>query len=100
MINLRPDLTLRQLLVARLTGIKQQLTLLRKAIDRMSDKPISSYEFDQLKVQVAGLAEATHELETRVKLLEQHASTANWAVRQVGVVTFIVFLVWLMGVLR
>lgn len=66
----------------------------------MANKAVSPQEFDGLKLQVAGLAEATHELELRVAGLEKHTSTLNWIARQAITIAFIIAIVWAIGFLR
>lgn len=57
-------------------------------------------EFQQIKMQVGQLSEATQELERRVIALEQHKGMASWVFRQGVTVVVIVVIVWLIGVFR
>jgi hypothetical protein len=92
-----PFLTLRDLLKTRLKAIEHEINLLRIAIDVLADKNISYSEFDMLKLQVASLSEATHELEARINNLEQHNSAVRWVVRQFGTAVVVAIIAWLAG---
>jgi len=92
-----PFLTLRELIKTRLLAVEYELNLLRLAVDVMADKAISYSEFDMLKLQVASLSEATHELEGRVNALEQHNGMVRWIVRQFGTAVVVAAAAWLIG---
>lgn len=83
------QLTLRQLVNARLDELEQEIEAARVL-----------QEFSQLKLQVGQLSEATQELEGRVNQLERHKSMASWIARQAVTVAVIVVIVWLLGVMR
>jgi len=85
----REPLKLRDLITTRLDDLEQQLEGQRFL-----------QEFNQIKMQVGQLSEATQELERRVIHLEQHKGMASWVFRQGVTVAVIVVIVWLMGVLR
>ena len=85
----REPLKLRDLITTRLDDLEQQLEGQRFL-----------QEFQQIKMQVGQLSEATQELERRVIALEQHKGMASWIARQVVTIAVIVVIVWLVGVLR
>ncbi|MCK6627832.1 MAG: hypothetical protein L6R45_21980 [Anaerolineae bacterium] len=94
------SLTLRQLITERLTAIEGELRVLRAAIETIDDRQMRHSEFENLKLQVAGLVEAVNELEHRVIQLEQHKSLASWVFRQSLTIAAIVTIIYLLGVLR
>lgn len=94
-------MTLRQLLEFRFSELWKELDRLREVIERMEKYTVvRTYEIDNLKLQMAGLAESLHDLEIRVISLEKHASLATWLTRQVITVIFVVMLVFLIGYIR
>lgn len=92
------NLTLRQLITERMTALEKELKALREAITVMGERPVRHYEFENIKLQVASLAEGLNELEQRVSELEQHKSLANWLFRQAVTIGVIVALVYILGV--
>lgn len=91
-----PEGSLRDLIKA----LAADLNAIRLLLETMSEKPVKPYEFEQIKSQVAGLAEALRELEVRVIALEQHKSTASWVFRQIITVGMGLLLAYMIGVLR
>lgn len=98
--NMYDRLLLRELLNTRMDALERQLKAIHTLLDSMSEKVVKHYEFENLKFQVASLAEGIHELEQRVNELEQHNSIIRWVVRQVVTVVIIVIIVWLIGLVR
>lgn len=95
------QLTLRQLLEFRIQELWKELNSLREVIERMEKfTVVRAYEIDNLKLQMAGLAESLHDMEIRVIALEKHASLATWITRQVITVVFIAALIALLGYFR
>ena len=82
-------LKLRDLITTRLDALEQQLEGQRFL-----------QEFNQIKMQVGQLSEATQEIERRVIQLEQHKSMASWAIRQVVTIAIIVIIIWAIGLIR
>jgi len=91
-------LTLRQLITERMIALEKELRGLKEAITVMGERPVRHYEFENLKLQVASLAEGLTELEQRVGELEQHKSLASWLFRQIVTVLVIVTLIYMLGV--
>jgi len=82
-------LKLRDLITTRLDALEQQLEGQRFL-----------QEFNQIKMQVGQLSEATQEIERRVIQLEQHKSMASWAIRQVVTIAIIMIIIWAIGLIR
>lgn len=92
--------TLRELINQRLDALHVDLKAIRALLEVMPEIPVKPYEFENLKLQVASLAEGLNELEDRVIQLEQHKSAASWLFRQAITVVVIVLIIYLLGVLR
>jgi len=82
-------LKLRDLITTRLEELEQHLEGQRFL-----------QEFNQIRLQVSQLSEATQELERRMVELEKHKSLASWVFRQAITITVIVTIVWFIGVLK
>ena len=82
-------LKLRDLITTRLDTLEQHLEGQRFL-----------QEFNQIKMQVGQLSEATQEIERRVIQLEQHKSMASWAIRQVVTIAIIIIIIWAIGLIR
>lgn len=95
-----PDGSLRGLINRRAEEIEKQIASIRGMIEHMGEKPIRSAEFENLKLQVTGLAEGLYELERRVDELEQHKSLANWIFRQAITIGVMVAVIYILGVWR
>lgn len=93
-------LRLRDLINQRLDALEAELKAIRLSLEKMAHRTISASEFDNLKFQVASLAEGLNELEARIGQLEQHNSIVRWIVRQVVTIVIILFIVSLIGWLR
>lgn len=90
--------SLRDLINRRLDALQHELKAIRVSL--MRDKVHVPPEFDNLKLQVASLAEGLRELEERIIQLEQHKSIASWIFRQAITVAVIVVIIYLLGVIR
>jgi len=78
-----------------MTALEKELKALREAIQGMGERPVRHYEFENLKLQVASLAEGLAELEQRIIELEQHKSLSSWVFRQaitIGVIAVIIYI--------
>ena len=91
-----PEGSLRDLVKA----LAADLNAIRLLLEIMSENPVRPSEFETIKLQVGGLAEALRELELRVVQLEQHKSTASWVFRQIITVGMGLLLAYMIGVLR
>lgn len=75
----------------RLDQIELTLLDLKRGLEIMAEQTIiRQSEFDQIKYQIAGLAEAQTELEKRVEILEKHSSTQSWVLRQLGTILLVI----------
>lgn len=79
--------------------LQLQISGLEREINRLNATHVDKSRYDQLRLQVASLSEATHELEQRLEVLEKHDSIGRWAF---GIVTSIgtaILIGWLSGLI-
>lgn len=98
-MNTEP-LTLRQLIIERMSALEKQLAELQLAIETMSERQMRHSEFENLKLQVVSIVEALNELEHRVTELENHKSLASWLFRQTITIGVIVVVLYILEVWR
>jgi len=92
--------SLREYIRLRFDGLQADLRAAARGIERMSLRPISGREFDQLKIQVAGLVEANYEFQQRVEALEAHNRLSVWVIRQAVTAIIVIVVVYVMGFWR
>lgn len=77
--------------------IELQIKSIERELSRLSADHIDKHRYDQLRLQVGGMAEGMQELEKRLEILEDHDRVGMWAFRVlVGVCTALA-IGWLSG---
>jgi hypothetical protein len=93
-------LLLRDFLIWRFDTLEKEFRSIRVILEEMAEKPVSGREFENIKLQVAGLAEGLKELEDRTAALEKHKSLASWLFGQLVSFGVIVVIIYLLEVIR
>jgi len=80
----------RRFIWQRLDHIELVLTDLRRGIELMAQQTVvRQSELEQIKYQVASIAEGQTELENRLTALEKHNSIERWVWRQIGTILLV-----------
>lgn len=89
----------RRFIWQRLDMIELMLLDLKRAIEIMAEQTIvRQSELEQIKYQVATLAESQIELEKRLDVLEKHSSTQSWVLRQLGTILLVVAVAYIASI--